>query len=404
MNIENKEDDNVLKIGIHDEISSWTENNSKQFYKLLSDNPNKDLEISINSPGGSVHHGFAIYSMLVEHNGKKTINIHNAYSVAALISMASTEKPSISETGFLMIHNAWTPFTVGSAKELRKNAELLDKIDNISGKVFSSVSGLSEEKVKEMMDNTTWLTAEEALEMGFVSKIISKKDKDNKKSEDVYNRFDLSIFNNVPKTVLNLYDKNHKPTEESGLTKIISKVTELLTPRKDETMDILNSKEYKELQENSDKLSKTLAELTSKFDTEKVEMQSKIDALQSKVDAQAAKEQEDLKQAALANTKKIVNKLVSEFKINKSDAELQESIINSLEGKTRDEHIAYLEKQEPKIVSADEHFANSETVEDADMSTDDAKINKIISDAKAAGKTLSYKEAAIQLFASKETN
>ena len=70
-----------------------------------------------------------------------------------------------------MIHNAWT-YVAGDANELRKAADDIEKITQPSVEIYKSVSNLSEEKIKEMMDKEEWITADEALEYGFATSIV----------------------------------------------------------------------------------------------------------------------------------------------------------------------------------------------------------------------------------------
>lgn len=128
------------------------------------DTPN--LTVRINSYGGSVSEGLAIYSLLSEFKGKvKTIVDGFACSAASVIFMAGQERV-VPENGLLMIHNAWS-YAEGDSNVMKKMAEDLEKITQPSVNIYVSKTGLSEEKVKEMMDREEWITSQEAFELGF---------------------------------------------------------------------------------------------------------------------------------------------------------------------------------------------------------------------------------------------
>lgn len=128
------------------------------------DTPN--LTVRINSYGGSVSEGLAIYSLLSEFKGNlKTVVDGYACSAASVIFMAGKERV-VPEQGLLMIHNAWS-YAEGDKNVMKKMAEDLEKITQPSVNIYVSKTGLSEEKIKEMMDEESWITSQEAYELGF---------------------------------------------------------------------------------------------------------------------------------------------------------------------------------------------------------------------------------------------
>lgn len=128
------------------------------------DTPN--LTVRINSYGGSVSEGLAIYSLLSEFKGHlKTIVDGFACSAASVIFMAGQERV-VPENGLLMIHNAWS-YAEGDSNVMKKMAEDLEKITQPSVNIYINKTGLPEEKIKEMMDREEWITSQEAFELGF---------------------------------------------------------------------------------------------------------------------------------------------------------------------------------------------------------------------------------------------
>ena len=125
------------------------------------------ITVHINSYGGDVGEGLAIYSQLSQFTGHvKTLVDGFACSAASVVFMAGDER-IVPESGLLMIHNAWVQNVSGNSNELRKCAEDLDKITQPSLDIYCAKTKLEEAKVKELMDKETWITSKEAIEMGF---------------------------------------------------------------------------------------------------------------------------------------------------------------------------------------------------------------------------------------------
>jgi len=122
-----------------------------------------NLNIYINSPGGSVFAGLAIYNMLARNKAKKTVYIDGvAASMASVIAMVG-DTINIPSNAFLMIHNPWT-IALGNATELRKVADDLDTIATGAMNVYKEnmKKGITEETIQELLNNETWLNGEEA--------------------------------------------------------------------------------------------------------------------------------------------------------------------------------------------------------------------------------------------------
>ena len=132
------------------------------------------LNIYINSDGGDVFAGQAIYSMLKRHMAQKNVWIDGlAASIASVVAMAG-DKVYMPKNAMMMIHNPWS-LALGNADDFRKMADDLDKIRESITAVYVTKSGLEETKIKELMDAETWLTADEALEMNFIDIVEEEK-------------------------------------------------------------------------------------------------------------------------------------------------------------------------------------------------------------------------------------
>lgn len=154
------------------DVSWWGDEVTPSMFKADLDDMGdiSDLSIHINSGGGDVFAGFAIYNMLARHKAHKTVYIEGlAASIASLIAMAGDEI-IMPENSMMMIHNAWAGIA-GNADELRKMADELDKVDGILRMTYVNKTGLEEDEIKDMMANETWFTAYEALDKGFATAV-----------------------------------------------------------------------------------------------------------------------------------------------------------------------------------------------------------------------------------------
>ena len=170
-------------ITIYSDICSWA---WEEFGEMSANILSKQLEalgdvneinVYINSYGGEVAEGLAIYNALRRHKAKvRTFCDGFACSIASVIFMAGDER-IMNEASLLMIHNAWT-WASGNAAELRKQAEDLDKITQASMEAYKAHSNLKEEDIKALMDNETWILPSEAIEYGFAT-AVEKTEKAN---------------------------------------------------------------------------------------------------------------------------------------------------------------------------------------------------------------------------------
>jgi len=130
----------------------------------------EQLNVFINSPGGSVFAGFTIYNILKRNSAKVMTQVDGlAASIASVIFEAGDERV-MATNGMLMIHNPMVGI-FGYAEDLRKYADLLDKISGPIRGSYTNRTKVSDDEVRKMMDAETWMTAEEAVEMGFADSV-----------------------------------------------------------------------------------------------------------------------------------------------------------------------------------------------------------------------------------------
>lgn len=148
----------------------WGDVQSKEFVEQLSAITAKELHVRINSLGGSVFAAQAIYSSLRRHPANVTVFIDGiAASAATLIAMAG-DKIVMPNNAMMMIHNPLT-WTAGDAEGLREMADVLDKVRDTIVATYREKTELEDAKIIELMDAETWMTASEALELGFVDEV-----------------------------------------------------------------------------------------------------------------------------------------------------------------------------------------------------------------------------------------
>ncbi|ALA12493.1 head maturation protease, ClpP-related [Paenibacillus larvae] len=157
-----------------------------------------NLNLYINSPGGSVFEGIAIHNMLKRHKAKVNVYVDAlAASIASVIAMAG-DTIYMPKNSMLMIHHPWT-FAWGNASEMRKIAEDLDRIGNSSKQTYLQKAGdkLTDEKLQEMLDAETWLSADEAFAYGLCDVVQDANQIAASINDEIMNR-----YKNVPKQLV----------------------------------------------------------------------------------------------------------------------------------------------------------------------------------------------------------
>jgi ATP-dependent Clp protease, protease subunit len=170
----------------------------------------KTLNLYINSPGGSVFQGQAIYSILKRHSAQINVYIDGvAASIASVIAMAG-DTIYMPKNTMMMIHNPWT-FAMGNANDLRKVADDLEKIRESLIEAYLSKTGdaLSREKLIEIMDAETWLTAQDCYDYGLCDEVVEAKEIAAGVNTEL-----LAYFKNVPESLKNAV----KPPEISVIS------------------------------------------------------------------------------------------------------------------------------------------------------------------------------------------
>lgn len=159
------------KVQIYDEIGGWGIRAIDLINEINSGDAMLPLNVYINSPGGDLVEALAIFNAIKRYEGDTTIYVDGiAASAASYIAMAF-DKVVMPKNTMMMIHDPIS-YAVGNADEMRDTADLLDKFKNsiISG--YADKSGKSAEEISTLLSNETWISADEALEMGFADEVI----------------------------------------------------------------------------------------------------------------------------------------------------------------------------------------------------------------------------------------
>lgn len=131
----------------------------------------QDVTVYINSPGGDMFEGFAIYNLLRNHGGNVTVKIIGiAASAASIIAMAADDL-QIARAGFLMIHNCWL-YAVGNRHDFREVAETIEPFDLAMSDIYAIRSGLDKSLIISMMDKETYIVGNDAVEQGFADSLL----------------------------------------------------------------------------------------------------------------------------------------------------------------------------------------------------------------------------------------
>lgn len=197
--------DNAINLYIYGDVEGdsydfWTdeviesETSANHFRDELAKYPNaQQINVYINSYGGSVFEGTAIYNQLKRHTAHKTVYIDGfACSIASVIAMAGDEIV-MPRNALMMIHNMWMG-VCGNATELRKAADDLDTINAAGRAAYLERAGekLSEDQLVGMMDDETWLTAAQCIEYGLADR-YAEQDADMSQAAQVLQKANLNL-------------------------------------------------------------------------------------------------------------------------------------------------------------------------------------------------------------------
>ena len=291
-NIKAEASNKSADVYIFDEIGTFglTAQSFIEEIKSYKDTP---MSLHINCVGGDVFEGMAIYNVLKKRTARTTVYIEGiAASMGSVIALAGDEVV-MAENSLFMIHDAWGG-AMGEATEIRKTAALLDKISGEIADIYTKKTNLPYNRVQEMMDEETWLSADEAFNLGFIDSISD--------AIKVAAKYDVSKFKNITdkeiQNKLSVNLKSKKMTEELKNwfnAKVEEIITKVKASNESETEDVkevevmmVDEKEVSEkltgFEAKVTELDSFVAELVGEKETLTQEVE-RLNALLSKADA-----------------------------------------------------------------------------------------------------------------------
>jgi len=196
--------------------------------EFFDQNPGaNNVEVVIDSPGGSVEAGFSIHDFLVNSGREITTIGYNVKSIATVIFLSGKER-IMSANGKFFIHNPWMNIS-GEAEELRRGAELLQKEEDRILEFYFEKTGANEaqqEIIRDRMKNEIAISPQEAVELGFATKVL-----------EPVQAFALAPFQTPPakaekSTEIKSVDMNNDT--KNWLEKQFAQIVNLITPKKEE--------------------------------------------------------------------------------------------------------------------------------------------------------------------------
>lgn len=242
-NVMKNEEEKSAELILYGSIGSdeyWDDISDKAFKQDIENLGNvENITLHINSPGGSVFSAVAIANTLKNHKAKVTANIDGLAASAATIITSACDIVRMPKNALFMIHNPIT-FAYGNNQEMQKTLEMLDKVKNSIIETYLNKTKTDKETLSQLMDNETWMSAEEAKEYGFIDEILDENiEKEVIENKLIINNmaFDITKFRNFKAggkankiqnpIMINNFVNNKKEEEKMTLEELKNKFPEL---------------------------------------------------------------------------------------------------------------------------------------------------------------------------------
>ena len=187
------EDGDTAEIRIYDVIG-WPWIDADTFINELNRISASTITVAINSPGGDVFDGTAIYNALKNHDAHIVTRIDGiAASMASVIHQAGDER-QVYNNVYGMIHNAWG-ISIGDYRDMNKTGEFLDRVSATLASTYAQKSGKSLDEMRDLMDEETWLIGSELVDQGFADSLVGEA------KEDASAQFNLDMYSNAPEQI-----------------------------------------------------------------------------------------------------------------------------------------------------------------------------------------------------------
>lgn len=190
----------AAKVYIYDEIGFWG-TNAKDFAAQLSELDTDEIELHLNSPGGSVFDGLAIMAALKDHKAKVVAKVDGMAASAASFILQAADERLITRNAQIMIHDA-KAYAGGNAGQMRKAADLLDRVSDNIADIYAvrSGQGTVESWRAIMVAGDEWYSGNEALDAGLVDAVVDNPEEDGDAPEEASNSWNITEIENFLKT------------------------------------------------------------------------------------------------------------------------------------------------------------------------------------------------------------
>lgn len=175
---------------LYEAIGGWFGVNASSFVRQINELDVDTINLYVNSPGGSVFDGIAIYNALRRHKARVHATVDGIAASAASFIIQAGDDVVMNRGSQLMIHDAWG-LCMGNAEDMRDTAGMLDKASDSIADIYAARTGVTSEEWRDAMREENWYTAAEAVTAGLADRVDDDKDADDVEAKAA---FDLSMF------------------------------------------------------------------------------------------------------------------------------------------------------------------------------------------------------------------
>lgn len=318
-------DGDTLKLSINGDIGGMTSNNSEALANILSQNPTaKNIELELNSSGGSLLQGISMFNQLESHPANVTTIVTGVAASATSIIFMAGDRRIVKRGGFVMIHK---PMVVGmnNAQEMREKADQLDKYQDAIVDIYEAKTSLSRDEINSLVDSETWLNADESFEKGFATE--KTEDRAEVKNKIDYCEFVNTCTGDIPEEAKKYFKNQNK----YKIQQVLNKIKETFSINPTENGDDMNKEEVQamlaeEIGKREVEFSNKLDDVKNTFTNQLAEKDELINTLNSKI--------VDLENNAKTSTiENIVDGFIAEGKISPANRDFEIENLKLREGK-----------------------------------------------------------------------
>ena len=315
----------MASVRIYDPIGTGDGELSAKSFKMALDDLGepKAITIHVNSQGGSVIEGIAIGGMIERHPAKVTALIEGgALSIASYIVMKA-DRVVMSNDAWLMIHNPMTAMQ-GDSGEFKKAANMMDRMASQLVDAYERRTGIDRDKIHQMMDDETWMTADEAIALGFVD--------DKTEPAEPVQSLDVQAFRNVPLVVAQAgFKLNVKPQKEIPMAATIKEIkaackgcnAEFVLEQLEADATVAEA-----LASFTQVVNKTNAELKEEVESLKATIQAMEEEHEAMQEEYAAMEEEKENEEPLPDEEEEVEEVEEEEEVEAMEEEEKKAVVN----------------------------------------------------------------------------